>query len=203
MALGALGLSFSVICVKTLYLHSKIAPFEVSYVSGIAVLIVMSIMAMLMGKEIIEVPKTARFALILRGLSGFISNIFFQQSIKMISLTKQTLLFFTNPMFVALFAWIFLKERITKYEILQILATFCGVILIMNPLGETTTKDTDFWHELLGSFFALLAAVFNATAMISIRKAGSSVNILMSPIYWGIFNSLLSPFMGILKANTD
>ncbi len=74
----------------------------------------------------------------MRGLFGFAGNIFVNYAIKMIPLSKFTVLFYTNPFFIALFGWMVLKERITLYDMLGIGATFLGVyIFTRDPISSS------------------------------------------------------------------
>jgi drug/metabolite transporter (DMT)-like permease len=46
-------------------------------------------------------------------------------------------IFFTCPIWTAVLALIFLKEKINKYDILQIFSAFVGILIINNPFGSS------------------------------------------------------------------
>ena len=64
-------------------------------------------------KDVFYVPPAARTALVMRGLFGFTANLSGPLSIKYIPLAKSTVLFYTNPIFIGIFGYFILKERIT------------------------------------------------------------------------------------------
>ena len=39
-------------------------------------------------------------------------------------------------MFVGVFAFLILKEKLSKYDVIALIAVFIGVVLISNPLSE-------------------------------------------------------------------
>jgi len=82
-----------------------------------------------MSRDIFRVPKEARLPLILRGVFGFTANIAGTIAVRLIPLAKATVLFYTNPIFIAFFGWIILKEHITVYDMAGVAATFIGVVI--------------------------------------------------------------------------
>jgi drug/metabolite transporter (DMT)-like permease len=46
-------------------------------------------------------------------------------------------IFFTCPIWTAVLALIFLKEKINKFDILQIFSAFVGILIINNPFGSS------------------------------------------------------------------
>ena len=91
----------------------------------------------------------------------------------MIPLWKATLLFYTNPMFVALFACLVLREKVTKYDLGGVVLTFVGVVILLNPFQSQNLNDRGVLIDIIGSTCSILAAVTNAVAMIAIRKIGN------------------------------
>jgi drug/metabolite transporter (DMT)-like permease len=81
--------------------------------------------------DILKVPKEARLALILRGIFGFGTNITATKALKLIPLGKATVIIYSNPIFVALFGWLILKEKVSNYDIGGILVAFLGVIIFL------------------------------------------------------------------------
>ena len=83
-----------------------------------------------MGVDLLEVPKDLRVTLFLRCLTGGICNILYFTSIQLIEVSKASVLFWTTPMFTAIFCYIFLKEQISKYDWGAIVLIFIGVVII-------------------------------------------------------------------------
>ncbi len=62
--------------------------------------------------------------------------LFFFMCVKYIPIGEAVLIYTTNPLIVVLLAWVFLKEEITKTQVLFILGAFAGIILISDLGGE-------------------------------------------------------------------
>ena len=50
--------------------------------------------------------------------------------------------FGTMPIFIALIAYFWLHEKITKYEILPIFTSFIGIMIINNPPADNSDSIT-------------------------------------------------------------
>jgi drug/metabolite transporter (DMT)-like permease len=56
---------------------------------------------------------------------------------KIIPLAKATVLFYTNPIFIAVFGWFILKEHITIYDMFGVATTFIGVVIFtLDPFSS-------------------------------------------------------------------
>ncbi len=75
------------------------------------------------------------FLLFFRGLMGFIALVAFFYNIAHISLADAMTFSRTSPMFTALLAFWFLKEKIGAKEIVALFIGFIGIIFIMKPNG--------------------------------------------------------------------
>lgn len=143
MTIATCSLSMVYISFKLLLDQSNIKPHEITYWQGMAVMLSMfGILIYLQRtgprtKDIFHVPEGARLPLIMRGLFGFFANLSGPLSIKYIPLAKSTVLFYTNPIFIGIFGYLILKEKITQYDMMGIVATFVGVfIFTMDPFGH-------------------------------------------------------------------
>ena len=144
----------------------------------------------------------------MRGLFGVVANIAGNTAFKYIPLAKMTVLFYTNPIFIAIFGYLVLKERMTNYDIGGIAATFLGVyIFTMDPFGHGYASQVlefnsrEWWLDILGCSLALIGALGNAGAMLSIRKVGGRTHFLMLALIWALFNSVFS--LTLMFANGD
>jgi drug/metabolite transporter (DMT)-like permease len=86
--------------------------------------------------DIFYIPPECRKGILARFFFGAISNITLYGALKNLSMSKATLLFWTQPMFVGLFGFLILKERFTKFDVLGIFFVFTGVIMVSNPFEE-------------------------------------------------------------------
>ena len=205
MALASMSLSLVNISTKLLLDSSTIKTYEVAYWQGLVVSVTLICILSYQeekagrGADFFKVPKEVRTPFILRGVFGFTSNILLFQSLHYIPLSKMTVLFYTNPIFIALIAYVMLKIKMTNFDIAGILATFIGVyIFSMDPFNNDPTakslefNSTEWWSDLFGTFIALLGSANTAGAMIAIRKVGGQAHFLMLGLVWGLANALCS-----------
>jgi len=99
--------------------------------------------------------------LIFRGTMGFIALLAYFYIIAYIPLGEAVTYNKTSPIFVAIFAYIFLNEKLGKGAILAIFIGFGGIVLIAQPEGGTFDK-----YDMLGIFSGIGAAL----AYTSIRE---------------------------------
>ena len=99
--------------------------------------------------------------LIFRGSMGFIALLAYFYIIAYIPLGEAVTYNKTSPIFVAIFAYIFLNEKLGKGAILAIFIGFGGIVLIAQPEGGTFDK-----YDMLGIFSGIGAAL----AYTSIRE---------------------------------
>lgn len=101
------------------------------------------------------------FLLFFRGLMGFLALLTYFYNIAHIPLGDAVTFSKTAPIFTAIFAWLFLNEKLTLEAWLAILVGFCGILLITQPAGIGFSK-----YDILGIFSGVGAAL----AYTSIRE---------------------------------
>ena len=93
--------------------------------------------------------------LVLRGVFGFIAMFLFFYTITTIPLSDAITLNKTSPIFVALLAFVVLKESLNLYKITALILGFLGVVFITNPSG--VSFDFSYILGVIGGFFAAAA----------------------------------------------
>jgi len=101
------------------------------------------------------------FLLLFRGTMGFVALLSYFYIIAFIPLGEAVTYNKTSPIFVAIFAYIFLNEKLNRWAILAIFVGFLGIIFIAQPEGGSFDK-----YDMLGIFSGLGAAL----AYTSIRE---------------------------------
>jgi drug/metabolite transporter (DMT)-like permease len=101
--------------------------------------------------------------LLLRGVVGLISMILFFTSVQFITVGSAVTLRYIAPIFAAVLAVIFLKEKILPLQWFFFLIAFVGVVLI---------KDFDSTASIVGVVLAVAAAFFSSIVYILISKIG-------------------------------
>ena len=99
--------------------------------------------------------------LLFRGSMGFVALLAYFYIIAYIPLGEAVTYNKTSPIFVAIFAYFFLNEKLNKWAIGAIILGFGGIVLIAQPEGGTFDK-----YDMLGIFSGLGAAL----AYTSIRE---------------------------------
>jgi drug/metabolite transporter (DMT)-like permease len=99
--------------------------------------------------------------LLFRGSMGFMALLAYFYVIAYIPLGEAVTYNKTSPIFVAIFAYLFLNEKLGKGAILAIIVGFVGIVLIAQPQGGTFDK-----YDMLGIFSGIGAAL----AYTSIRE---------------------------------
>jgi len=101
------------------------------------------------------------FLLFFRGLMGFMALVAFFYNIAHISLADAMTFSRTSPMFTALLAFWFLKEKLGVKEVIALVVGFIGIIFIMKPDGLQLDLT-----DMLG----LLSGVGAALAYTSVKE---------------------------------
>ncbi|MEA1891863.1 MAG: DMT family transporter, partial [Campylobacterota bacterium] len=94
------------------------------------------------------------FLLLFRGVMGFTALLAYFYNIANIPLGDAVTFSKTAPIFTAIFAWLFLKEKLTSTAWLAIFIGFGGIILITQPSAIGFTK-----YDMLGIFSGIGAAL--------------------------------------------
>jgi drug/metabolite transporter (DMT)-like permease len=112
-----------------------------------------------------------RGLLILRGSVGFLALSAFYHSIVHLPLADATVIQYTNPVWAGLLAVPFLGERLRRREVLSVVVSMIGVLVMVRPsflFGGGTALDP----VTVG--IGLAGAVFSAMAYVSVRKLGAT-----------------------------
>jgi len=130
MTLSSLSCSGLAIAQKTILHNSNIHPFELAYWYGWVLLLLIFLSMKKIGVDIFAIPKECIPTVIMRGTVGVCSNISFNIALQFISMSKTSVLFWTNPIIIAILGRIFLKEKLTYYDWSAVIIAFIGVLLI-------------------------------------------------------------------------
>ncbi|XP_051883836.1 solute carrier family 35 member G1 isoform X1 [Pristis pectinata] len=141
-------------------------------------------------------PKGLRLLLFLRGLLGATAMMLLFYAIQQMHLADATVIMFSNPVFVSIFAWIFLKEKCTLLDPIFISFTLVGVVLIARPQflfgSQISGFENNYKDHIRGTAAAFASAICVALTLIVIRKMGKSVNYFLSIWYYSVVGSVLS-----------
>ncbi|XP_072934596.1 solute carrier family 35 member G1 [Epargyreus clarus] len=117
-------------------------------------------------------PKGKRFLLALRSLVGTVGLMLSFYAFRNMPLADASVIVFSVPVFVALFARVFLNEPCGIWNTISIILTLVGVVLITHPpfLFEEPKPDanTDI-NVLRGAMAAFVSTIFGANAYVLLR----------------------------------
>lgn len=108
-----------------------------------------------------------RGLLLLRGLFGYAALSCFLWAVMRLPLADTTVIHFTNPVFTALLAAVFLAERLGGTEVALAGLALVGVVIVARPgflVGEVSGLDP------VAVVVALLGAVLSAAAYVTVRR---------------------------------
>ncbi|UCG52318.1 MAG: DMT family transporter [Candidatus Latescibacterota bacterium] len=128
-----------------------------------------------------------RSLLILRGLVGFGALFCFFYAVTKLPLADITVIHFTNPVFTALFASLFLKESMGRREVSGLILCVVGVALVAQPsfLFGSGARNLD----LFAVGVALCASLLSSVAYTTVRKLGETDHHLVVIFYFSLIST--------------
>ncbi|QRG68372.1 DMT family transporter [Brevibacillus choshinensis] len=137
--------------------------------------------------------RQAIIPLILMGVTGVaLFNLFMFWALERTNATNVGLLSTLNPVSIAIFSFLFVKEKIKPLQILAMLISFGGVLVVMSKgdLGHLANL-----HFNAGDLWMLAAVSMWGIYSVCARWAMKTVTPLMSTLYSGVFGvALMLPF---------
>ncbi|KAI8322788.1 hypothetical protein GQ54DRAFT_259387 [Martensiomyces pterosporus] len=191
MAASALGFATNSACVKALAI-AKFPSLEIVFARS-----VMQLSLGLLGCLFYRVsplgPADSRIRkwLVLRGSAGAFGNACFFYAVSVMTLADATVVFFTGPVFSAIFANWMLGEPYDGFDRIASVVCMLGIILVLKP--------TVLFSQVLaaGAVAALAGAMSGALAYCVVRKVGRSVHYMVHVVYFGFLSmvgSLIAMF---------
>jgi drug/metabolite transporter (DMT)-like permease len=151
----------------------------------------------LIGTMLLKKPMKSQggkpLLLFFRGLMGFVALLAFFYNIAHIPLGDAMTFSKTAPIFTAIFAWLFLSEKLAKSGWLAVFIGFIGIVFITKPTGLGLSKT-----DLLGIFSGIGAALAY-TSVRELKKYYDTRAIVLSFMLVGTVGPLvlmlLSPYV--------
>lgn len=157
MILSTLSFALMAVCVKFI---PEIPLFEKMFFRNLVSLFI-AYTIIRKGGDKVNILKSKNLKyLIIRSTLGVMGVAFNFYAITHLYLADQTILQRTSPFFVTLFAFLFLKEHLSKIQIPVLLSVFAGAIMVIKP---------EFNMDILPALAALLGAICAGGAYTMIR----------------------------------
>ena len=133
-------------------------------------------------REKIDIRGNSHFALIGRGVTGFISTFLFYAALSYAPMAEAMTLSNTYPFLLAILCWIFLGERIRGFHITALILSFIGAVVIIRP---------GFAEINIYYIVAVLTAVAMAVTYTFLRKARMTEDTQVIVLWYSAIISLM------------
>ncbi len=181
---GLMVLSAFIYSLTDVILKCLSASFPLTEIAFIRFLTGLIILWPILYSQGISIKGNHTRILILRGIFGTLSFFCLIKSIAMIPLANAMVLFYTFPIFVALFSFLLFGETIKKEVLALIAVGLFGIYILINPASHSFNR---------GYLFGLLSSCVGGMAMVLIHKARKTNGPLIIYFYFclmgGIFSS--------------
>lgn len=124
-------------------------------------------------------------------------------AVKHMPLADQRVIFYTSPVYTAILGRIFLKESVSRFDVVAIVLSIGGVVLIARPtflfgsLGESSSTEQIWVPTLL----AVASAICHACSIVLTRKISKAVGTRVVVFYVAVVGSVIS-FAASLISNS-
>ncbi len=153
------GVKYMLIASFTFAIMGAFAKLASEHMSSLEVVFFRNIAGVfLVGLAVLKKPMQQQggkpFLLFFRGFMGFVALLAFFYNIAHISLGDAMTYSKTSPIFTAIFAWLFLREKLSVKAWIAVFVGFIGIVFITQPSGIGFSK-----YDLLGIFSGVGAAL--------------------------------------------
>ncbi|TCK92733.1 EamA domain-containing membrane protein RarD [Natranaerovirga hydrolytica] len=128
--------------------------------------------------------KDNRKYLLGRGIFGTLGLLSFFYALDTLYLADASMLNRLSPFFVILFAAIFLKEKIRKYQMFSVFIALLGVLLIVKPSFE--------FQESLPALIGLMSGVFAGIAYVFVSYLGKKESPYTIVFYFSFISTIVT-----------
>ena len=187
---ASLFFSLMTVCVKKI--DNRIPIYELVFFRSLLSLLITSL---IINKRNINPWGENKPLLILRGLLGTIALICIFYAIRNMPLNISTVIQYTYPIFISIFAGILLNEKITKNIILAVITGWLGILIILNPsqLSNLNVQLNDLTIAI-----AFLGSISTSLAYITVKKLSLTEDIFIIIKYFPLISIIiLSPVVFI------
>ncbi|KAJ1968832.1 hypothetical protein H4R35_006316 [Dimargaris xerosporica] len=148
-------------------------------------------------------PRHHRGWLLLRGASGTLGLACFFYGLTHLPLADATVLFFTSPVFTAIFAHYALNETFTRLDKAASALCMVGIVLVAKPsflFGIGHIYDDLLLGRLVASVMTVMGAILGAISYVIVRKVGTEVHFTTHIVYFGGLSALFAGSSMVLGA---
>ncbi|WP_255250342.1 DMT family transporter [Lysinibacillus fusiformis] len=171
---------------KTLVAHAS--PMTLTTVRWLIAVIVLVPLVWWKEKKLVP-PKQAIVPLLLMGVTGVaLFNIFQFLALELTTSTNAGLISTMNTISIALFSFVLLKEKITKWQLSAMVLSLFGVVLVLSKGDWQLLLD---FQSNTGDLWMLAAVCVWGLYSVCSKWAMQTASPLMATLYAGVFGVLL------------
>ena len=178
LVLASLFFSLMTVCVKKI--DEAIPIYELVFFRSIFSLIITSL---IIKKKRINPWGKNKALLILRGLLGTTALMCIFYSIRNMPLSISTVIQYTYPIFISIFAALLFKEKINFKLISALFIGWFGILIILNPYQSKIYEIDNF-----SIFIAFVGALTTSLAYIAVKKLSSREDIFIIIKYFPLIS---------------
>ncbi|SMN22055.1 similar to Saccharomyces cerevisiae YMR253C Putative protein of unknown function [Maudiozyma saulgeensis] len=142
--------------------------------------------------------------LVLRGSCGFFGVFGMYFALMYLSISDAVLITFLSPTLTILLAWVVLREKINRWEVLGSIVSFIGVVLIIRPPflfgtningssdGSSVVETSNPKERLIATMVALWGALCGSAVYIIIRFIGKRAHAIINVSYFSLTTLIIS-----------
>ena len=188
LILASFFFSLMTVCVKKI--DNRIPIYELVFFRSLLSLLITSL---IINKKNLNPWGKNKPLLILRGILGTIALVCIFYAIKNMPLNISTVIQYTYPIFISIFAGVLINEKITKNLIIASITGWLGILIILNPYQLSSLNiELDKFSVLI----AFLGAISTALAYITVKKLSSTEDIFIIIKYFPLISVItLSPIV--------
>ena len=185
---ASLCFSLMTVCVKLI--DSKISIYQLVFFRSLFSLIITSL---ILQRKKIDIWGRNKPLLILRGLLGTIALMCIFYAIRNMPLSIATVIQYTYPIFISIFASFIIKEKITLNIIFGLLFGWSGIFIIINPY-QSLYSGLALDH--LAILIAFCGAISTSLAYITVKRLSFDEDVFVIIKYFPLISIIiLSPLV--------
>ena len=183
LILASFFFSLMTVCVKNI--DKRIPIYElVFFRSLISLIITISIINL----KNINPWGNNRPLLILRGILGTLALVCIFYAIRNMPLSLSTVIQYTYPIFISIFAGIFINERITRNIFFALVFGWIGILIILN---STQLSNTNVEIESISVSIAFLGSICTALAYVTVKKLAFTEDVYVIIEYFPLVSLII------------
>ena len=180
LAFASLFFSLMTVCVKKV--DDSIPIYELVFFRS---LFSLTITSYIIRQKNINPWGNKRFLLILRGVLGTIALLCIFYAIKSMPLNIATVIQYTYPIFISVFAGIVIKEKVTKRALVSLIIGWFGILIILNP-NQLSNLNVNL--DRFSIFIAFLGSISTSLAYVTVKKLSSTEDIYIIIKYFPLIS---------------